>query len=196
MNIFRVVKDADVLDVASQSAADETLIPKRESWLSERKRTRRERDAERGYSINIKQVVLAFAVEFWIIGLIVVGTYQLIDDSGKLSQKEVFSALLLPAALARCPRGWANAIKIGSSAVAAKGYCRRFERKRRRRVLSQPSRQVYYIPENQTQFETASSKSKLEDGAVALDDLRGAPLIARINLICFPFATYSRYEHN
>jgi hypothetical protein len=102
MNIFRVVKDADVLDVASQSAADETLIPKRESWLSERKRTRRERDAERGYSINIKQVVLAFAVEFWIIGLIVVGTYQLIDDSGKLSQKEVFSALLLPAALARC----------------------------------------------------------------------------------------------
>jgi hypothetical protein len=45
-------------------------------------RTRRlERDAARGYSINVKQVVLAFAVEFWIIGLIVLGTYLLIAES-------------------------------------------------------------------------------------------------------------------
>jgi hypothetical protein len=99
MNIFRVVKGSDVLDVASPSS-EERAAADRPSWLSERRRSRRERDAERGYSINVKQVVLAFAVEFWIIGLIVVGTYQLIDDSGKLSQKEVFSALLLPAALA------------------------------------------------------------------------------------------------
>jgi hypothetical protein len=100
MNIFRLVKGSDVLDVAPPSSAEEPVVTKRESWLSERKRSRRERDAERGYSINVKQVVLAFAVEFWIIGLIVVGTYQLIDESGRFSQKEVFSALLLPAALA------------------------------------------------------------------------------------------------
>jgi hypothetical protein len=66
-------------------------------------RTRRlERDAARGYSINVKQVVLAFAVEFWIIGLIVLGTYLLIAESATdhVSREAVFSALLLPAALA------------------------------------------------------------------------------------------------
>ena len=68
-----------------------------------RKLTRLERDRERGYSVNVKQVVLAFCVEFWIIGLIVVGTYLLISDSGErgqVSSQEIFSALLLPAALA------------------------------------------------------------------------------------------------
>src|SRR5260370_39261227 len=62
-----------------------------------------ERDRERGYSINVKQVVLAFCVEFWIIGLIVVGTYLLISESGErghVSSQDIFSALLLPAALA------------------------------------------------------------------------------------------------
>jgi hypothetical protein len=69
----------------------------------ERHQTRLERDIARGYSINVKQVVLAFAVEFWIIGLIIVGTYLLIAESsqrGSASHEEVFSALLLPAALA------------------------------------------------------------------------------------------------
>jgi hypothetical protein len=55
----------------------------------------------------VKQVVLAFAVEFWIIALIVVGTYLLItDSSGQLSPQAIFSALLFPAALAMvvtCP---------------------------------------------------------------------------------------------
>jgi hypothetical protein len=56
----------------------------------------------RGYSINVKQVVLAFAVEFWIIGLIVIGTYLLIaeSDHDHVSREAIFSALLLPAALA------------------------------------------------------------------------------------------------
>jgi hypothetical protein len=80
-----------------------------EGWLRNRRsklthlRTRRlERDAARGYSINVKQVVLAFAVEFWIIGLIVLGTYLLIAESASehVSREAVFSALLLPAALA------------------------------------------------------------------------------------------------
>src|SRR5262245_23028848 len=63
---------------------------------------RLERDTARGYSINVKQGVLAFAVEFWIIGLIVLGSYLLIAESAKedVSREAVFSALLLPAALA------------------------------------------------------------------------------------------------
>ena len=60
---------------------------------------RLERDRARGYSINVKQVVLAFVVEFWIIGLIVVGTYLLIAGNDGLSREAIFSALLFPAAL-------------------------------------------------------------------------------------------------
>jgi hypothetical protein len=60
---------------------------------------RLERDRSRGYSINVKQVVLAFAVEFWIIGLIIVGTYLLIAESEQLSGEAIFGALLFPAAL-------------------------------------------------------------------------------------------------
>jgi len=66
------------------------------------KRSRLERDIARGYSINVKQVVLAFAVEFWIIGLIILGTYLLIaeSDPDHVSREAIFGALLLPAALA------------------------------------------------------------------------------------------------
>jgi hypothetical protein len=66
------------------------------------KQSRLERDIARGYSINVKQVVLAFAVEFWIIALIILGTYLLIaeSDPDHVSREAIFSALLLPAALA------------------------------------------------------------------------------------------------
>jgi hypothetical protein len=102
MNIFRLVKGSDVLDVAAPSSAEGPIVTQRSSWFSERRRARRERDVERGYSINVKQVVLAFVVEFWIIGLIIIGTYLLIADSGNkiVSRDQLFSALLLPAALA------------------------------------------------------------------------------------------------
>src|SRR5262249_31102586 len=103
MNIFRVIKGSDVLDgVSSTPSADETGPPPRPSGIFERRQARRDRDVERGYSINVKQVVLAFVVEFWIIGLIVIGTYLLIADSGSkiVSREQLFSALLLPAALA------------------------------------------------------------------------------------------------
>lgn len=43
--------------------------------------------------------MLAFAVEFWIIALIIVGTYLLIAESGQLTHEAIFSALLFPAAL-------------------------------------------------------------------------------------------------
>lgn len=71
-----------------------------DSFLKRRKLERRERDVERGYSVNVKQVVLAFVVEFWIIGLIITGTYLLISENGSLSGEALFSALLFPAALA------------------------------------------------------------------------------------------------
>jgi hypothetical protein len=64
-----------------------------------RSQRRLERDRARGYSINVKQVVLAFTVEFWIIGLIIVGTYLLVAESDHLSGEAVFGALLFPAAL-------------------------------------------------------------------------------------------------
>jgi hypothetical protein len=64
-----------------------------------RSQRRLERDRTRGYSINVKQVVLAFAVEFWIIGLIIVGTYLLVAESEHFSGEAIFGALLFPAAL-------------------------------------------------------------------------------------------------
>ncbi len=72
------------------------------SRKSDNNKSRLELDVERGYSINVKQVVLAFVVEFWIIGLIILGTYLLIaeSDHDHMSSAAVFSALLLPAALA------------------------------------------------------------------------------------------------
>ena len=53
----------------------------RKNRVQENAAARLERDRLRGYSINVKQVVLAFAVEFWIIALIVIGTYLLIAES-------------------------------------------------------------------------------------------------------------------
>jgi hypothetical protein len=70
----------------------------RHTW-ADRVNKRLERDQARGFSINVKQVVLAFAVEFWIIGLIILGTYLLISESDNLSGEAIFGALLFPAAL-------------------------------------------------------------------------------------------------
>jgi hypothetical protein len=64
---------------------------------SERSLARLERDIERGYSINAKQVILAFAVEFFIIGLILVGQYLVAEEAAK---DKVFAILLFPIALA------------------------------------------------------------------------------------------------
>ena len=64
---------------------------------SERAMARRERDAERGYTINVKYVVLAFGVEFFIIGLILVGQYFIAEEAAR---EKVFSILLFPIGLA------------------------------------------------------------------------------------------------
>jgi hypothetical protein len=62
--------------------------------------TRLERDRARGYSINIKQVVLAFLVEFVIIGLILVSQFVYAAQIPNASLYKIVSALLFPIALA------------------------------------------------------------------------------------------------
>jgi hypothetical protein len=67
---------------------------------SNRTIARRERDNERGYSINVKQVVLAFAVEFVIIGLILTSQYFYATNFANTSQSKTILAFLFPVALA------------------------------------------------------------------------------------------------
>ena len=109
MNLFRpkIVLESDISSgAADQSTRDfypreptESFRTRRKKRVRELAADRLERDTQRGYSINVKQVVLAFAVEFWIIALIIVGTYLLIAESGQLTREAIFSALLFPAAL-------------------------------------------------------------------------------------------------
>jgi hypothetical protein len=96
---LRVVMDAGTADSIPANTAKQSP-GQRTSRSQERAAIRLERDRSRGYSINVKQVVLAFVVEFWIIGLIAIGTYLLIAESAHVTREEVFGALLLPAALA------------------------------------------------------------------------------------------------
>jgi hypothetical protein len=68
--------------------------------LSKRKLGRLERDRERGYSVNVKQVVLAFVVEFVIIGLILTNIYVTIAQLPDPSTFKTIQALLFPIAMA------------------------------------------------------------------------------------------------
>jgi hypothetical protein len=61
---------------------------------------RPERDRARGYSINIKQVVLAFSVEFVIIGLVLVSQFVYAAQFTDPSQYKTVQALLFPLAFA------------------------------------------------------------------------------------------------
>jgi hypothetical protein len=63
---------------------------------SRRRAARFERDVARGYSINLKQVALAFAIEFLIIGLILTSQYSIAAEQSD----RIFDALLFPIALA------------------------------------------------------------------------------------------------
>jgi hypothetical protein len=82
--------DGGALD---QSTKDFDRAAPAESFRSRRRKIACDRDIERGYSINVKQVVLAFAVEFWIITLIIVGTFLLIADGGQLSSEAMAAQL-------------------------------------------------------------------------------------------------------
>jgi hypothetical protein len=85
--------------------------PERESFWTRRKRISRqsaaerqhllrERDLERGYRVNVKQVVLAFAVEFVIIGLILTGQFVYAVQLPNISRFVIVQTLLFPIALA------------------------------------------------------------------------------------------------
>jgi len=68
--------------------------------LSPRALARLERDRERGYSINAKQIVLAFGVEFVIIGLILTNVYVTVAQLPDQSTFKIVQALLFPIAMA------------------------------------------------------------------------------------------------
>jgi hypothetical protein len=68
--------------------------------LSLRQRNRLDRDRERGYSINVKQIVLAFAVEFVIIGLILVNNYLVVAQLPDATNLKTIQSLLFPIAMA------------------------------------------------------------------------------------------------
>jgi hypothetical protein len=78
---------ADVLDGISPSPPS-------------RKEARLERDRKRGYSINVKQIVLAFAVEFVIIGLILTNTFLIAAQLPDATLMKNIQAMLFPVAMA------------------------------------------------------------------------------------------------
>src|SRR5262249_40039380 len=92
---LRVVSDYQSQDSDLSDSGARSRLPNR-SYRA----TRHERDLDRGYSINVKQVILAFGVEFLIIGLILVSQILYAIDSAAGSEYKFFSALLFPIALA------------------------------------------------------------------------------------------------
>ncbi|WP_315705909.1 MULTISPECIES: hypothetical protein [unclassified Bradyrhizobium] len=68
--------------------------------LTPRQRARLERDQARGYSINTKQIVLAFAVEFVIIGLILTNNAATVAQLPDTSLFKMIQAMLFPIAMA------------------------------------------------------------------------------------------------
>jgi hypothetical protein len=84
----------------------ETIAPLRQAEfaadeaLSKRQIARLMRDRERGYSINSKQIVLAFMVEFVIIGLILTNIYVTVAQLPDPSTFKTVQALLFPIAMA------------------------------------------------------------------------------------------------
>src|SRR5262245_63108576 len=68
--------------------------------LTEWRARRLERDTARGYSINVKQVVLAFAVEFVIIGLILANQSAIAASFPKATWLSIIMGTSMPIALA------------------------------------------------------------------------------------------------
>jgi hypothetical protein len=97
------------IDVLGASAENGALLDRSSRWsrfwdspnqLPGQRISRLERDIARGYSINIKQVILAFAVEFVIIGLILVSQFVYAAEFPNPSQYKTVQALLFPLAFA------------------------------------------------------------------------------------------------
>ena len=102
MSVSRVdsVRQSADLRVVDEGSANSTyprsFAQTKAGSRAEKAALRLERDRVRGYTINVKQVVLAFIVEFWIISLIIIGTYLLIaeSDHDQAPRDAIFSALL------------------------------------------------------------------------------------------------------
>jgi hypothetical protein len=83
VNIFRpkIIVESPDQTVWEQSPPAESFTSRRKKAARaaalERNQARLERNIARGYSINLKQVVLAFAIEFVIIGLILNSQYYI-----------------------------------------------------------------------------------------------------------------------
>jgi hypothetical protein len=75
-------------------------IDRKETPFTRRQQLRLQRDRERGYSINVKQIVLAFIVEFVIIGLILTNIYVTVAQLPDPSTFKTIQALLFPIAMA------------------------------------------------------------------------------------------------
>lgn len=93
MNFFRtndIVTERERLDAPEADSRP----------ISARQRNKLERDQERGYSINVKQIVLAFAVEFVIIGLILTNNFVAVAELPDATNLRTVHALLFPIAMA------------------------------------------------------------------------------------------------
>jgi hypothetical protein len=75
-------------------------IGRNETPSNRRQQLKLQRDRERGYSINVKQIVLAFVVEFVIIGLILTNIYVTVAQLPDPSTFKTVQALLFPIAMA------------------------------------------------------------------------------------------------
>jgi hypothetical protein len=98
-----VVESSDQTSFESDPTPDSFLSRRRKAAraaAAERNRSRLERDIARGYSINVKQVVLAFAVEFVIIGLILTSQFVYASQLPNVTRFLVVQTLLFPIALA------------------------------------------------------------------------------------------------
>src|SRR5215831_3463514 len=91
---------------AAENAAPVFEARGRRTWpwsrasRDEARKWRLERDTERGYSINVKQVVLAFAVEFVIIGLILANQSAIAASLPKATWLSIIMGTSMPIALA------------------------------------------------------------------------------------------------
>jgi hypothetical protein len=89
--------------VAPESAYQHDLLSeteRKEIPSNRRQQLKLLRDRERGYSINVKQIVLAFVVEFVIIGLILTNIYVTVAQIPDPSTFKTVQALLFPIAMA------------------------------------------------------------------------------------------------
>src|SRR5262245_43286565 len=99
MNVH-VGPPTDIRPPEDDAPASERRFQSSRANLTEWEVRRLERDTARGYSINMKQVVLAFAVEFVIIGLILANQFAIAASLPEATWLSIIMATSMPIALA------------------------------------------------------------------------------------------------